>query len=74
MTGDELQKARKRLGVTGEEFADAFDVSVRTLRGWEAGVRSGKPVEVPRLVAILTSLALKNPTVRRELGLTKARL
>jgi transcriptional regulator with XRE-family HTH domain len=74
MTGAELQKLRKRLGVTGPEFARAFDVSERTLRRWEAGrrvINDGKPVEVPRAVAILTRLALKDASVRRELGLTK---
>ena len=77
MTGAELQKLRKRLGATGPEFARAFDVSERTLRGWEAGRRvidDGKPVEVPRTVAILTRLALRNASIRRELGLTKNRL
>ena len=73
MTGAELEKARQKLGVSGGAFAAAFDVSVRTLRGWETGSRDGKPVPVPRLVAILTRLALKDRSVRRELGLSRAK-
>lgn len=69
MTGAEFQAARRKLGVTGAELASALDVSVRTLRGWEAGVRAGRKVEVPRVVAILVRRALKDASFRRELGL-----
>ena len=73
MTGPELQQARKRLGVTGAEFARAFDVHERTLRSWEGAIHQGKLVPVPRAVAILTKLALKSQSIRRELGLAKAK-
>lgn len=40
VTPDEIQKARKRLGLSQDEFADAFGVSPSTLRKWEQGQRS----------------------------------
>jgi DNA-binding transcriptional regulator YiaG len=76
LTGEELQKARNTLGVSGAKFAAAFDVSERTLRGWERGqrYRSGAPVDVPLAVALLTELALKDSSVRRRLGFGKVKV
>lgn len=37
---DEIQNARKRLGLSQDQFADAFGVSASTLRKWEQGQRS----------------------------------
>lgn len=37
---DEIQKARKRLGFSQDQFADAFGVSASTLRKCEQGQRS----------------------------------
>ena len=37
---DDVQKARKRLGLSQDQFADAFGVSASTLRKWEQGQRS----------------------------------
>ena len=37
-------------------------------------LHDGRPVEVPHAVAILTRLALRSASIRRELGLTKNRL
>jgi putative transcriptional regulator len=37
---DEVQKARKQLGLSQDQFADAFGVSASTLRKWEQGQRS----------------------------------
>ena len=37
---DDIQKARKRLGLSQDQFADAFGVSASTLRKWEQGQRS----------------------------------
>ena len=73
MTAAELRQARNRLGVSGAEFARAFDVSERTLRSWEGAIHNKRLIPVPRAVAILTKLALKNPSIRRELGLAKAK-
>lgn len=36
----EIQQARKRLGLSQDQFADAFGVSASTLRKWEQGQRS----------------------------------
>jgi putative transcriptional regulator len=37
---DDIQKARKRLGLSQDQFADALGVSASTLRKWEQGQRS----------------------------------
>jgi putative transcriptional regulator len=37
---DEIQNARKQLGLSQDQFADAFGVSASTLRKWEQGQRS----------------------------------
>lgn len=36
----EIQKARKKLGLSQDQFAVAFGVSASTLRKWEQGQRS----------------------------------
>jgi putative transcriptional regulator len=36
----DVQKARKRLGLSQDQFADAFGVSASTLRKWEQGQRA----------------------------------
>lgn len=36
----EIQRARERLGLTQDQFAMAFGVSVSTLRKWEQGQRA----------------------------------
>lgn len=40
VTPDGIQKARKRLGLSQGQFADAFGVSASTLRKWEQGQRA----------------------------------
>jgi putative transcriptional regulator len=35
VAGADVQSLRKRLGMTQEQFAAAFDLSLRTLQGWE---------------------------------------
>jgi putative transcriptional regulator len=37
---DDIQKARKQLGLSQDQFATAFGVSASTLRKWEQGQRS----------------------------------
>ena len=37
---DDIQKARKQLGLSQDKFADAFGVSASTLRKWEQGQRA----------------------------------
>ncbi len=37
---DDVQRARQRLGLSQDQFADAFGVSASTLRKWEQGQRS----------------------------------
>ena len=38
MTAQELKSARKNLGMTQQEFADAISGTIRELRSWEQGV------------------------------------
>jgi putative transcriptional regulator len=33
--GPDVRSLRKRLGMTQEQFADTFDLSLRTVQGWE---------------------------------------
>jgi putative transcriptional regulator len=35
VAGPDVQSIRKRLGMTQEQFATAFDLSLRTVQGWE---------------------------------------
>lgn len=37
---DDVRRARERLGLSQDQFADAFGVSASTLRKWEQGQRS----------------------------------
>lgn len=37
---DQIQKARRQLGLSQDQFANAFGVSASTLRKWEQGQRS----------------------------------
>jgi putative transcriptional regulator len=37
---DEIQRARKTLGLSQDQFAEAFGVSASTLRKWEQGQRT----------------------------------
>jgi DNA-binding transcriptional regulator YiaG len=67
MTAAELRKARAELGLTGEELGRVLLVTGRAVRAWE---RDDKPTRIPGAVAILVRMALKNPTVRRELGIS----
>jgi DNA-binding transcriptional regulator YiaG len=69
MTSDELRAARKAFGLTQTEFAKVFDVNIRTVKAWEAGHRDGKPSPVPRPIAVLVELALKQASVRLALGI-----
>jgi DNA-binding XRE family transcriptional regulator len=69
MTPTELRAARKALSLTQAEFAKAFDVNIRTVKAWEAGHRDGKPAPIPRPIAVLVELALKQASVRLALGI-----
>jgi transcriptional regulator with XRE-family HTH domain len=54
MTAEELRTARKRLGMTGKEFAKAFLVSSeRQVYALEKGERDGRPAHVNPAVAFL---------------------
>ena len=69
MTPDEIKAARETLGLTQVEFAKAFQVSPRAIRGWEHGERNGRPHAIPPVVALLVKFAVKHPMIRRELGI-----
>jgi DNA-binding transcriptional regulator YiaG len=69
MTATELRQIRAELGVTGAELAHALGVNDRTIRLWESGLDRRGAKKVPHVVAFVLRLAVRNPTVRRELGL-----
>jgi transcriptional regulator with XRE-family HTH domain len=69
MTPEQLRAAREQLGLTQAEFAEAFSVSPRAVGGWEQGMRNGREHAIPAPVALLVEMALRHPTVRRELGI-----
>jgi len=69
MTPEEIKAAREKLGLTQAEFAKAFQVSPRAIRGWEHGERNGRPHAIPPVIALLVKFAVKHATVRRELGI-----
>jgi DNA-binding XRE family transcriptional regulator len=69
MTPNELRAARKALGLTQTEFANIFDVNIRTVKAWEAGHRDGRPAPIPRPIAVLVELALKHASARLALGI-----
>jgi transcriptional regulator with XRE-family HTH domain len=74
MTGEELRSARLRLRLKGVDFANAFGVNDRTLRGWETGERNNRPNPVPRPIAVLVRAALRYAWVREELGIANVRM
>ena len=68
MTPDELKEARRRLGLSVEDFARAFGAhDGRTVRAWEHGERNGLPARIPRSVELLVGLALRVPEARNWL-------
>jgi transcriptional regulator with XRE-family HTH domain len=69
MTPEEIKAAREKLGLTQAEFAKAFQVSPRAIRGWEHGERNGRPHAIPPVIALLVKFAVKHATIRRELGI-----
>jgi transcriptional regulator with XRE-family HTH domain len=69
MTPEQFKTAREALGLTQIEFAQVFKVSPRAVGGWEQGARNGRPHSVPPVVALFVEVALKHPTIRRELGI-----
>jgi len=69
MTPEEIKAAREKLGLTQAEFAKAFQVSPRAIRGWEHGERNGRPHAIPPVIALLVKFAMKHATIRRELGI-----
>jgi DNA-binding transcriptional regulator YiaG len=70
MTPAEFKAAREQLGLTQVEFARVFKVDLRTVGGWEQGMRNGKEAAIPLAVTQLVKAALKHPDVRRELGIS----
>jgi transcriptional regulator with XRE-family HTH domain len=61
MTPAELKEARKGLGLSQQALAHELGVSLRSIAGWEAGNRNGRPAKVPRVaeLAVQRLVALK---------------
>src|ERR1700730_14613005 len=62
----EIQSARRRLGLSQDQFADVFGVSASTLRKWEQGQHS--PSGAAK--ALLKVIALEPDVVLRALAAT----
>lgn len=60
-SGEDIVALRKFVGLTQEEFAQAIEISVHTLRNWEQGRR--KP-EGPAIA--LLRIAARHPRIIRE--------
>ena len=70
MTPAELKSARHALGLSAEAFARLMDVSSgRTVRGWVAGERNGRPADIPGPVQVLTRALMESAAVRAYFGL-----
>jgi hypothetical protein len=71
MTGEELKRARRALGLSVDGFAKVFGVAAgRTVRGWELGERNGVPTSIPPPVVLLVKLALEFENVRKFLRIS----
>jgi transcriptional regulator with XRE-family HTH domain len=70
VTPAEFKAAREQLGLTQVEFARVFKVDLRTVGGWEQGVRNRKSTAIPPVIALFVQAALRHPVVRRELGIS----
>jgi putative transcriptional regulator len=68
ITPADIQGARKRLGLSQEQFADVFGVSASTLRKWEQGQYA--PSGAAR--ALLKVIALEPDAVLRALAYPRA--
>lgn len=64
MTGDEVRRIRKRLGLTQAEFAQRVGVHFVTVSRWEHG-RMGVRESAARLIRLL---AMLERTPKRRLG------
>jgi transcriptional regulator with XRE-family HTH domain len=69
---DEFTQAREALGLTRADLAGLFQTTDRTVRAWENDADT-KWREIPFAVAVLMTMALKYPNVRRELGIKTRR-
>ena len=61
VTPNEIQSARKRLGLSQEQFADVFGVSASTLRKWEQGqyAPSGAAKTLLKVIALEPDAVLR---------------
>ena len=76
----EVRKARQRLGLSQDKFADAFGVSASALRKWEQGQRvpTGAAKTLLKVIereprAVLRALGSSRSTSHKRSSVTKAR-
>jgi DNA-binding transcriptional regulator YiaG len=53
ITADEFKASHRELGLSAEAPARLLGVNPRTIRGWEAGYRNGRPASVPKAVELI---------------------
>jgi putative transcriptional regulator len=61
ISASEIRSARKRLGLSQEQFADVFGVSASTLRKWEQGqyAPSGAAKALLKVIALEPDVVLR---------------
>ncbi len=61
ITASEIREARRRLGLSQEQFADVFGISVSSLRKWEQGqyAPSGAAKALLKVIALEPEVVLR---------------
>ena len=74
MSAPEVKAIREALGMSQAQLADFLQMdgkeSDRTVRGWEAGTRNGRPAKIPGPAQVLLRAIAESEAVRHHFGLT----
>ncbi len=66
MNSDEFREARRRLGVTQQQLADALEIAIFTVKCYERGTWSdGRPALVPRAIELALEALEARANLRR---------
>jgi putative transcriptional regulator len=73
ISANEIQSARKRLGLSQEQFADVFGVSASSLRKWEQGqyTPSGAAKALLKVIAVEPDAVLRALAITSTQGLKR---
>ncbi len=74
MSPAEIKAIREALGMSQAQLANFLQMdgkeAHRTVRGWEAGTRNGRPAIIPGTVQVLLRAIIESAAVRHHFGLT----